>query len=376
MTAISRFKIALATSVLLLSSCALAAHVRGKFQAQEFKAIAVGDFSAISKVETPYAMIATQAQPSVPPLRDLHAKWVRVNASGSFHPREEASFVNCGGRLYLLGGRGIRPVDIYDPSTQIWSHGEPPPMEIHHFQAAVWQGRIYVVGAMTGPYPTETPVERILIYDPSRDSWSNGEPIPQARRRGSAGAVVHGGKLYLTAGIKNGHTDGWVNWFDSYDFATKKWTELPDAPRARDHFEAAVIDGKLYAAGGRRSSFVTNQVFDLTIPEVDVYDFSKRSWSTLPPKSNLPTLRAGASAVAVGSELIVVGGESMSHLAGHTEVEEFDTIRQEWHELPPLSDGRHGTGTVYAGGSLYTCAGAGNRGGSPLVTSIEALKLQ
>lgn len=247
-------------------------------------------------------------------------------------------------------------------------------MEIHHFQTVAWNGRIYVAGAMTGVYPTETPLGNILIYDPTKDKWSIGAPIPPARRRGSAGAVVHDGKLYLAAGIKNGHTDGWVNWFDCYDLATNKWTELPDVPHARDHFEAAVIEGKLYASGGRRSSAITNQVFDLTIPEVDVYDFHKSAWSTMPAKDNIPTPRAGASALTVGPYLVIIGGESMRQLPAHTEVEAFDTVRQEWNALPALSEGRHGTGAIYLDGIMYTCAGAGKRGGSPLVTSFESMR--
>ena len=307
---------------------------------------------------------------------EIAAKWSPVNATGTFHPREEASFVRCGDRMYLLGGRGILPVDIYDPNSRSWSAGAAPPVEMHHFQAVTWQGRIYVVGAMTGRYPAETPLESIFVYDPTADRWSTGEPIPPSRKRGGAGTVIHNGKLYLTAGIKNGHTDGWVNWFDSYDFATKKWVQLPDAPRARDHFEAAVIGGKLYAAGGRRSSFVTNQVFDLTIPEVDVFDFAKGSWSTQPAKNNIPTVRAGTGAVVVGSDLIVMGGEGMKQLAAHAEVEAYDTVRNVWRALPALSQGRHGTGVVYMDGTLYTCAGAGQRGGSPLLTSFESLKIQ
>lgn len=306
---------------------------------------------------------------------ETNTKWAPVNAAGRFHPREEASFIKCGDLMYLLGGRGIQAVDIYNPKTKSWSAGAPPPVEIHHFQAVAWKGRIYVAGALTGVYPTEPPLGNIYIYDPAKDKWSTGASIPPSRRRGGAGTVVHGGKLYLVAGIKNGHTDGWVNWFDSYDFATDKWTALPDAPRARDHFEAAVIAGKLYAVGGRRSSAVTNQVFDLTVPEIDVFDFSKSAWTTLPIKDNIPTLRAGASTVIVGQSLVVVGGESTRQLPAHTEVEAFDTIRQEWRTLPALSEGRHGTGTVNFDGALYTCAGAGNRGGSPLVISIESLKL-
>jgi N-acetylneuraminic acid mutarotase len=302
--------------------------------------------------------------------------WTTVVATaGQMTRREECSFVAYGGRFFLLGGRGISPVDIFDPKTQAWSQGARPPVEVHHFQPVVWDRQIYLACGMTGKYPREQALDRILIYDPEKDVWSWGATIPAGRRRGSAGVVVHDGALVLVCGIINGHTDGWVNWCDTFDFKSGQWTVLPDAPRMRDHFEAAVIDGRLYAAGGRRSSAITQQVFDLTIPEVDVYDFASKTWSTLPAASNLPTPRAGASTVAVGADLIVFGGESMAQSLAHAEVQALDTRTGQWRNLPPLRAGRHGTSVVYFDGAFYTCAGAGKRGGSPLLSTMEMLKL-
>jgi CubicO group peptidase (beta-lactamase class C family) len=303
-------------------------------------------------------------------------RWIEVSPKhGQFHPREECAFVRCGDRFYLLGGRGIKPVDIFDPEKQTWSQGAPPPMEIHHFQAVVWENRIYVACAMTGLYPRETAVGEILIYDPRVDLWSSGGAIPPARRRGSAGAVVHDGKLYLICGIINGHTDGWVNWCDRYDFQNGQWTVLPDAPRTRDHFEAAIVGEKIYGAGGRRTSAVTKQVFDLTIPGVDVYDCGTMSWATLPVGSNLPLPRAGTAAIAVGEEVFVFGGESMAQKPAHAEVQALDTRSGQWRSLPPLVQGRHGTGVVFFDGAFYTCAGSGARGGSPLLNTMETLRI-
>lgn len=303
------------------------------------------------------------------------AKWAFVTAaSGKPHLREECAFVRCGGLFYLVGGRGINPVDIFDPKNQTWTEGAKPPIEVHHFQPVVWQNRIYIACAMTGGFPTEKPLNKILIYDPQKNEWSWGDQIPPLRRRGSAGVVLRDDKLYLACGIINGHTNGWVNIFDSYDLKTGEWTVLPDAPRARDHFEAALVDGKLYLAGGRRSSAITHQVFDLTIPEVDVFDFQSNAWSTLPPSSNLPILRAGASTVAVGSDLIVFGGESMKQLPAHSEVEALDTLTGKWRGLPSLLEGRHGTGVISYDGTFYTCVGSGHRGGGPLLSTMECLK--
>src|SRR4051794_4666134 len=120
-------------------------------------------------------MSALLLPPCLLAAQEASAKWVPVEATGHFHPREEASFVRCADRLYLLGGRGILPVDIYDPKTRTWSEGARTPVEMHHFQAVEWQGRIYVAGAMTGNYPKETPLAEIFVYDPSKDSWSTGE---------------------------------------------------------------------------------------------------------------------------------------------------------------------------------------------------------
>jgi|GEM_PF-1317881 len=301
-------------------------------------------------------------------------QWRMVEAKSEIHPREECAFIEVDGRFYLLGGRGINPVDVFDPRSRTWSDGPPAPMEVHHFQPVVWDHRIYIACAMRGPYPREQGIDHILIYDPAKNLWSRGPEIPPGRVRGSAGAVVYEGKLYLICGIQNGHTDGWVPWCDSYDFKTEKWTVLPDAPRARDHFEAAVVDGKIYAAGGRRSSAVTHQVFDLTIPEVDVFDLVTQTWSTLPPASNLPLPRAGTATRAVGSELIVFGGESMMQKPAHAEIQALNTKTGTWRDLPPYLQGRHGTSVVSFNRTFYVASGAGERGGSPLLTSMEMLK--
>ena len=303
--------------------------------------------------------------------------WEAVETIGKPNARHEAAFIECDGRFFLLGGRGIKPVDIFDPKTGAWSQGAKPPVEIHHFQPVVWEGRILLAGAMTGKYPHETALPRIQVYDPKTDAWSEGAEIPEDRRRGGAGAVIHGSKLYLVCGIQNGHWDGWVNWLDSLDLKSGTWEKLPDAPRVRDHFQSAVIDGRIYAAGGRKTSGIIKKVFDLTIPEVDVYDLATATWTTLEsPVHNLPTPRAGNSAIAIGHELIIAGGESMTQKTAHSELQALDTRTGIWRTLTPLLRGRHGSGLTLWDEALYICAGSGNRGGSPELDTMERLPLK
>ncbi len=301
-------------------------------------------------------------------------KWETINAKNETLARHECSFVNVGDQFYLMGGRGIKPVAIYDLKTNSWTDGKEPPIEIHHFQVVAYQGIIYMFSAMTGKFPYETPLKNILIYNPKTNEWSEGEAIPEGRQRGSAGVVLQGDKAYIVSGIVDGHNSKHVPWMDVYDFKIKKWTILADAPRARDHFHAVLKDGKIYAAGGRNSSFSTKQTFDLTIPEVDVYDIKTNQWSTLPKESNLPVLRAGASVVVLGNDLIVIGGESMQQKEAHNDVDAYNFGIKTWRKLDNLNTGRHGTQAIIYKNTIYIAAGCGSRGGKPELSSIEMFK--
>ncbi|MDW3648155.1 MAG: kelch repeat-containing protein [Bacteroidia bacterium] len=293
-----------------------------------------------------------------------------IALSGSPNPRHEAGFVEVNAKFYLLGGRGIKAVNIYDPVTKSWTNGQAPPIELHHFQPIAYQGKIYGIGAMTGGYPTETAIPNIIIYDPVADQWSTGPKIPAARRRGGAGLVLHNDKFYLVCGIINGHTDGHVNWMDVYDPATDSWQVLSDAPRARDHFQASVIDGKIYALGGRRST-ASGNVFANTIAEVDVYDIASNSWTTL--NQSLPTLRAGSYNAVLDKEILILGGESPDQNPAHSEVQALDTRTGNWRSIANMLQGRHGTGAVWFQDTLFTASGSGNRGGGPELATQEKL---
>lgn len=99
-------------------------------------------------------------------------------------------------------------------------------MEIHHFQGIVYGDAIYLVGAMQGKYPKETPLDNIWIYYPEKDLWEKGPEIPVERRRGGAGSVLYKGKIYMAGGIEYGHTSGTNNYFDSYNLKIGEWEIL------------------------------------------------------------------------------------------------------------------------------------------------------
>lgn len=300
--------------------------------------------------------------------------WTVVETENEPLARHENAFVELNGNFFLIGGRNNKPINIYDPNTNTWTEGETPPLEMHHFQALAFDDKIYVLGAFTGKFPHETPIPDVYTYTPTTDQWDTVATIPEDRRRGAAGASVYQGKIYVVGGIQDGHYDGHVTWFDEFDPANKSWTKLPDAPRPRDHFQSAIMDNKLFVAGGRNTSAKTEQTMELTIPEVDVFDFSANQWYSL--ENPLPTERAGTTSVVIGNQLFVIGGESGSQVPGHDEVEVWNAATNRWEKVPSLIQGRHGTQADVFQGKIYIAAGSGNRGGGPELTSLETIQVK
>ncbi len=300
-------------------------------------------------------------------------EWSTLEGSNNCTPRHENSLAAVGNTLVLLGGRGLRPVESLDIASNTWTRHIETPLEMSHFQAITFQGEVWVLGAFTGPYPHEIPIPDVYIFNLEKNEWRKGPVIPSGRRRGAAGAFVHNDKIYLIGGEVDGHYDGTQAWFDEFDPSTNSWKILPDAPTARDHISASVVDNKLVIAGGRQSSAKTNKVLETTLASVDIYDFETGEWSTLSAEKNIPTERAGASAVAYGQLVLIIGGESGAQESSHSDVEGFNISTMTWEKLPSMQQGRHGTGAVNVNGKIYVVAGSGNRGGGPELSSMEVL---
>ncbi|MFS4448772.1 PKD domain-containing protein [Maribacter sp. 2307UL18-2] len=293
--------------------------------------------------------------------------WVDKDEDENYTARHECSFVQAGDKFYLMGGReNATGVDVYDYENDTWVNlANSAPQEFNHFQATEYQGLIWIIGAFKdNTFPIEEPADFIWIFDPATNDWIQGPPIPDARKRGSTGLVVYNNKFYIVGGNTDGHDGGYVPWFDEYDPATGIWTPLVDAPRARDHFSAAVIDDKLYLAGGRLSGG-PGGVFAPTIAEVDVYDFTAGSWSSLPSGQNLPTPRGGASAVNFNDKLVVIGGEVENEVVYGVNrndaleiTEEYDPVSQAWSRIEDLNHKRHGTQAITSGGGIFILGGS------------------
>lgn len=303
-------------------------------------------------------------------------RWELVETSGDVVGRHENAFVEFQDKFYLIGGRGIKPVNVFDPKTNTWETKGKTPLELHHFQAIVHEDAIYLVGAMTGPYPKELPAENIWIYYPDKDKWTKGPEVPMEMRRGGAGAAIRDNKIYMVCGIEYGHTSGVSNRFDCFNLKTNNWESLTKAPHVRDHFSAIVVNDKLYCIGGRNTSVHYKDnfgaFFSATIPFVDEYDFKLGKWFT--HKNTLPVPTAAGGIAAIGNRIVYMGGEGMSRKA-YAETQCLDLETREWKLLAPLKVGRHGSNAIFYNNKIYFAAGSPNQGGGNM-NSIEVFTVK
>jgi N-acetylneuraminic acid mutarotase len=257
--------------------------------------------------------------------------------------RQEVSYVYAPNtdKLYLAGGDSTVQ-EAYDSTTNSWSTVAPLPAALDHIQGVELNGPIYYIGGLVHwPGPAASTV---YVYDPVANTFTTGTPMPVGRERGAGGVGVFGDKIYYAGGLHDGVA---VPWFDVYDTATKTWATLPDMPEARDHFHAAVVDDRLYAIGGRHAAI------NATTTVNQAFDFETGSWVTgLAP---LPTARGGFATAALGTEVLVIGGEG----AGKTynTVEAYNTTTNTWRALAPMPTARHGIQAAIRNGGIHVADG-------------------
>ena len=84
--------------------------------------------------------------------------------------RHETGSVVVGGKLYVLGGRRVLPVEVYRPAIDGWENLGLAPIEIHHFQPVAVGTKIALLfyHQSTRDSGSKTPLESrdsVLLYD-------------------------------------------------------------------------------------------------------------------------------------------------------------------------------------------------------------------
>jgi N-acetylneuraminic acid mutarotase len=275
-------------------------------------------------------------------------------------PTQETAAVATGGKIYVLGGFDgslavIDAVQIFDPAACTWSTGPALPKQVHHANAAVVDGTIYVLGAMqTASFTT---IGDVWSWNPETETaWTVRASMPAGTQRGASVAGAIDGKIYVAGGLRNGA----IADFGVYDPAQDMWSPLPALPAARDHGCGAAIGGKLYVVGGRQAQITS------IVPTVFEYT-PGGAWAE---RAAMPTARGGTACGVIDDRLIVVGGEgnTAANSGVFPQVESYDPGANTWTPLAPMTTPRHGMAAAAIGGRLYVPGGATQQGFGAVAT--------
>jgi N-acetylneuraminic acid mutarotase len=283
----------------------------------------------------------------------------RTRAAPMPTSRSELAAAALAARIYVAGGIAqwgtTAAFEAYDPTTNRWEELPPLPEAAHHLAAAATDDRIYVTGGYTNLLFTEI-TKRAWAYDPGARRWTGIADLPGPRAAHGMAAIED--RLYVVGGVGPASEEIWV-----YDPASDRWEAAP-APLStrREHLAVTVLDGKLYAVGGRWGNAGN-------LAALEIYDAAAGRWTRGP---DLPTPRSGLTAGMLDGNVHVTGGESLSLDRTFGEHEAYDPTTARWTALASLPTPRHGLTSAVVSGRWYVIGG-GTRAGAMTFISLADL---
>lgn len=230
------------------------------------------------------------------------------------------------GTFYAISGFATSRVAAYNPQTNVWTDKAPLPAGLlQYFGTAVIDGKIYVVGGDTGGGGDRS---ALYVYDPATNAWTQKASMPLGSRYALAAGAING-KLYAVGGY-NIASNTYLSRLEEYDPATNTWQTKASMPTARVLDGVAVVDGRLYVAGGSNASGA--------VTALEIYDPSTNSWSF---GASQPTAQTSGVGVIDGKIYMAGGGPSPETL-----LQVYDPVTNNWTTGAPMTIGRHGMGVA------------------------------
>ena len=252
------------------------------------------------------------------------------------------------GKLYAIGGEtaaGItNRVAVYDPLTNRWSDAAPKPTAVSNIGGVALGERIFVPGGTT---TSGNPTNALEAYDPQGNAWEAHAPLPTALA--AYAMTVAGGRLVLFGGWDGlrYRTETYL-----YDPVADRWTTGTALPMPRAFAAAAVLEDLVYVVGGYDGE---HELTTVTVYNPALEGTGATPWSDGTPLT-LP--RGGLGVAVVGSRLYAIGGGWTQPLAYN---EQFDIKTGAWSHIgtPVLGQWR-GLGLTALGQRVYAVGGWSN----------------
>ncbi len=193
------------------------------------------------------------------------------------------------GKIYLCGGYlgGLsygNITEVYDPATDSWTTKASMPYPVVMYASAVVDDKIYVIGGQAvkrGQNGNDLvmDLDTTEIYDPTADAWSFGNPAPTIVLGATAGATtgINAPKrIYVIGGTDSG--SGAISQNLVYDPAADVWRTGASMSVNRADVGIGVVDDLLYVIGG-----YDNHVSPRPTPYSDNQRYTPFGYGTVPP---------------------------------------------------------------------------------------------
>jgi N-acetylneuraminic acid mutarotase len=238
-----------------------------------------------------------------------------------------------------------------DAASGAWTKKAPMRHARSELQAAAVNGKIYVIGGGYIETKDGKPVDNITSgyteeYDPAADRWRERAPMPEGGTHN--GIAVLDGKIYVAGGFAgNRHTLPTASLY-SYEPATDAWRRLTPLGGPLGSISLTAVDGKVHAFGGR----VMGE--DITVATHEVYDPKTDKWRAATP---MPSSRDHAGIWVVDDKVHIFGGRTGGSDTSVALHEIYDPKADKWSTAAPMPTGRSSSAFVEYRGLLFFAGG-------------------
>jgi collagen type VII alpha len=277
-----------------------------------------------------------------------------------------ASGVLNGQFLVANGANGSNDTESYNPITNQWTALAPSPAASVYAAGAVMNGQFYMVGGCSPVSDCRVSVSGVMeIYNPTSNTWSYGPPMPTARY--DAASAVINGKLYVAGGDLGCPVCTNVSTLEIFDPVANAWTSGSPMPNVLMGARGAAVNGKLYVVGGGGGAWWPSQNYQFA-SHVSIYDPVGNTWTQ--SASSIPMPVFDPSVVTMNGLVYVISGLGASLLDVNA-VQVYDPTADMWTSVTPLDIGRDQSVAGVISGVVYFAGGL-DRLGSAYPTTAES----
>ena len=279
------------------------------------------------------------------------------------------------GRVLVVGGynlpkQWLDDAEVYDPNADSWtvvrplfSHG------VYHTATLMQDGRVLVVGGTIRSGPGISATERVEIFDPQTNSWTEASPL-EFDRSSHMAQLLDDGRVLVAGG--GGGEDGAHPGADAvlYDPMTNTWSPSGAMITPRIFGQSVLLpDGRILVTGGMAIKDEAQQILSASS---EIYDPATNEWTAA---ADLPQSRYGFSLVVVpDGQVLAVGGSRdwdccLSQDSMVREIESYDLSSNQWQivgQIPKPSE--FATASLLPDGRLWIAGGRVDNDREPYLT--------